>query len=60
LTERKLRRGTHRTVAALNTDIRAWITTWNQDPKPYVWVKTADQILNNLTQYLNRINDSRH
>ena len=60
LTERKLRRGTHRTVAALNTDIRAWITTWNQDPKPYVWVKTADQILDNLTQYLNRINDSRH
>jgi transposase len=60
LTERKLRRGTHRTVAALNTDIRAWITTWNNDPKPYVWVKTADQILDNLTQYLNRINDSRH
>jgi transposase len=60
LTERKLRRGTHRTVAALNTDIRAWIKTWNQDPKPYVWVKTADQILDNLTQYLNRINDSGH
>jgi transposase len=60
LTHRKLRRGTHRTVAALNTDIRAWIKTWNQDPKPYVWVKTADQILDNLTQYLNRINDSRH
>ena len=60
LTQRKLRRGTHRTVAELNTDIRAWIKTWNNDPKPYVWVKTADQILDNLTQYLNRINDSRH
>ena len=60
LTERKLRRGTHRTVAALNADIRAWIETWNDDPKPYVWTKTADQILDNLTQYLNRINDSRH
>jgi transposase len=60
LTERKLRRGTHRTVAELNTDIRNWIKTWNNDPKPYVWVKTADQILDNLTQYLNRINDSRH
>ena len=57
---RKPRRGTHRTVAALNTDIRAWITTWNENPRPYVWVKTADQILDNLTQYLNRINDSRH
>jgi transposase len=60
LTTRKLRRGTHRTVAELNHDIRTWISTWNDDPKPYVWVKTADQILDNLTQYLNRINDSRH
>ncbi len=60
LTQRKLRRGTHRTVNELNTDIRTWITTWNENPRPYVWVKTADQILDNLTQYLNRINDSRH
>jgi transposase len=60
LTERKLRRGTHRTVAELNTDIRGWIAACNENPKPYVWVKTADQILDNLTQYLNRINDSRH
>jgi transposase len=60
LTERKLRRGTHRTVAELNTDIRAWIATWNENPNPYVWVKTADQILDNLAQYLKRINDSGH
>jgi len=60
LTTKKLRRGAHRTVRELNADIRAWIETWNDDPKPYVWTKTADQILDNLTQYLNRINDSRH
>jgi transposase len=60
LTTRKLRRGTHRTVRELNTDIRAWIEHSNHDPKPYVWTKTADQILENLTQYLTRINDSRH
>ncbi|MCW3049010.1 MAG: endonuclease [Solirubrobacterales bacterium] len=60
LTTRKLRRGTHRTVRELNTDIRAWIDTWNDDPRPYVWAKTADQILDNLTQYLNRINASQH
>jgi hypothetical protein len=47
LTQRKLRRGTHRTVAERNTDIRNRITTCNQNPKPYVWVKTADQILDN-------------
>ena len=46
LTTKKLRRGAHRSVRALNADIRAWIETWNDDPKPYVWTKTgADQIL---------------
>jgi transposase len=60
LTTKKLRRGTHRTVAALNTDIRAWIETWNNDPKPFVWTKTADQILDSIARYCQRINDSRH
>jgi transposase len=45
LTNKKLRRGAHRSVAQLNADIRAWMKTWNDDPRPYVWTKTADQIL---------------
>ena len=53
-------RGTHRSVRALNTDIRAWIKTWNDDPRPYVWTKTADQILESIARYCDRINDSRH
>ena len=60
LTTKKLRRGAHRSVRALNADIRAWIETWNDDPKPYVWTKTADQILESITRYCTRINDSRH
>jgi hypothetical protein len=60
LTNRKLRRGAHRSVHDLNTDICAWINTWNADPAPYVWVKTADQILDTLAAYCERINDSRH
>jgi transposase len=60
LTTKKLRRGTHRSVAQLNTDIRAWIQTWNDDPKPYVWTKTADQILESIATYCNRINASGH
>src|SRR5690349_11079559 len=60
LTSKLLKRGTHRTVTALNTDIRAWIDTWNQDPNPFVWTKTADQILDSIRRYCNRINDSRH
>jgi transposase len=60
LTTKKLQRGTHRSVRALNADIRAWIESWNDNPRPYVWTKTADQILDSITRYCTRINDSRH
>jgi transposase len=60
LTSKLIKRGTHRSVRALNTDIRAWIETWNDDPRPYVWTKTADQILDSIARYCTRINDSRH
>jgi transposase len=51
LTTKKLRRGAHRSVDALNRDIRAWIATWNDDPKPYEWTKTADQILDSIARF---------
>jgi len=60
LTTKKLQRGTHRTVRELNTDIRSWIDTWNDNPRPYVWTKTTDQILESIARYCTRINDSRH
>jgi transposase len=60
LTNRKLRRSTHRSVAELEADLTAWIAAWNQDPKPFVWTKTADEILDSLTSYLQRTNDSGH
>ena len=60
LTNKKLRRGTHRSVRALNQDIREWIATWNENPRPFVWTKTADQILESIARYCGRINDSRH
>ncbi len=60
LTSKLLKRGTHRSVRDLNTDIRAWIDTWNDDPRPYVWTKTADQILDSIRRYCQRINDSQH
>ena len=49
-----------KSVRELNTDIRAWIETWNENPRPYVWTKTADQILESIATYCNRINESRH
>ncbi|MEU1301591.1 IS630 family transposase [Streptomyces shenzhenensis] len=60
LTTKQIRRGVHRNVQALEKDIRTWIKTWNEDPKPFVWTKTADDILERLAGYLNRIPDSGH
>jgi len=58
LTTKKIKRGAHTSVPNLEGDIRGWIATWNEDPRPYVWVKTADQILASLARYCERISDS--
>jgi transposase len=60
LTNRKLRRSAHRSVKALEADVEAWIAAWNDDPRPFVWTKTADEILDNLASYCRLINDSGH
>src|SRR2546426_1027880 len=60
LTEKWLRRGTHRSTRELQTAIRDWIETWNEDPRPFVWHKSADEILDTLAQYCARISDSGH
>jgi len=53
-------RGSHRSVRELVASIRTWITNWNDEPKPFVWHKTADDILDSLAAYYQRINDSGH
>src|SRR6516165_9662265 len=45
LTNKRIRRGVFRSVKELETAIREYIDAHNQDPKPFVWTKTADQIL---------------
>jgi hypothetical protein len=55
LTDKLIRRGVHTSVQALEADIRNWIDTWNQDPKPFVWTKTAEEILHSLAEYLAKI-----
>ncbi|RSO40251.1 IS630 family transposase [Streptomyces sp. WAC 06725] len=60
LTDKQIRRGVHKNVQALEKDIRTWIKTWNQEPRPFTWTKTADEILERLAGYLNRIPDSGH
>jgi transposase len=60
LTNKKLRRSAHTSVRQLNHDIRTWIETWNENPQPYVWTKTAEQILESIANYCGRITNSGH
>jgi hypothetical protein len=60
LTDQMIRRGAHKSVQALESDIRTWIAGWNDDPKPFVWKKTAEEILDSLKRYLQRISGAGH
>jgi transposase len=60
LTEKWIRRGTHRSTLALERSIREWVADWNQNPRPYIWTKTAEEILDSLRAYLQPITNSGH
>lgn len=60
LTERQLRRAAHRSTHELEAALRRYVETYNQDPKPFVWTKTADEILANLARFCKRTYDSGH
>lgn len=60
LTEKLLRRGVHKSVRQLEKDILAWADKWNEDPKPFIWTKTAEEILESLGRLLRRIKDPGH
>lgn len=60
LTTKWLRRGTHRSVRELEASITALLENWNHNPRPFIWAKTADQILESLSAYCQRISDSGH
>jgi transposase len=55
LTRKMLKRSAHRSVTALTDDLNRWITQWNNNPRPFVWHKTADEILEALKKYLTNL-----
>ncbi|MFJ9543282.1 hypothetical protein ACIRPX_39455 [Streptomyces sp. NPDC101225] len=55
LTDKLTRRGVHTPAKALKDDIRAWIDSWNENPRPFTWTKTADKILKSLADYLTKV-----
>ena len=56
LTRKKLRRGVHLSVAELNADIMSFIDAHNDKPKPYKWVKSADEILASVRRFCLKAN----
>jgi len=60
LSEKQIKRGAHRSTRALETAIREYLTMTNESPKPFVWTKTADEILASVARYCERISDSGH
>jgi transposase len=60
LSERQIRRGTHRSTVELERAIRSYLTLNNREAKPFIWTKTADQILESLKRFCMRTSDSGH
>jgi len=54
LTERAIKRGSHRSVGELVAAIEAFLAASNETPKPFVWVKTADEILASIARFADR------
>lgn len=60
LTQKQIKRGVHRSTRELEAAIREYLAIHNEDPKPFVWTKTADEILKSVARFCKRISDSGH
>ncbi len=60
LTEKQLRRGSHRSTRELERAIRGYLALSNEQPKPFVWTKSADEILATIARFCMRTSDSGH
>ena len=60
LTNKQIKRGSHKSTKKLEEAILTYIDGYNQDSKPFVWTKTADEILQSIKRFCQRINDSAH
>ena len=60
ITRELLQRSDHRSVQALEKDLRSWVRSWNENPKPFIWTKTAEEILASLGRLLQRTTGAGH
>lgn len=56
----EIRRGSHRSTRELENALRHYLAVCNENPKPFVWTNTADQILQSLTRFCKRISGTEH
>lgn len=60
LTQKQIRRGTHRSTQQLEKAIREYLDIYNEDPKPFIWSKSADDILASIKRFCMRTSNSQH
>lgn len=60
LTNQQLRRGSHRSTVELERAIREYVAVRNRNPKPFVWSKTADEILASIERFCKRTSGTGH
>lgn len=60
LEQKQIKRGSHRSTRALEKAIKKFVGSTNENPQPFVWTKTADQILDSISRYCSRINETGH
>jgi hypothetical protein len=60
LTDKQIRRGTHRSTRALEDAIRLYLSVYNEDPQPFAWVKSADQILASIARFCLHTSEAGH
>jgi transposase len=60
LTAKQIRRGSFRSTRELEATIKRYLATYNEDPKPFVWTKTADEIFQSIARFCSRIYETAH
>jgi transposase len=60
LTEKQIRRGTHRSTRQLEDAIRHYLDIYNAEPQPFTWIKSADDIMASIERFCLRISNSGH
>src|SRR5882724_2061719 len=60
LTTQLLQRSVHHNIQTLERDIRSWAKTWNENPHPFIWTKTAEDILDSITRLMKRTTGAGH